>query len=216
MRAFAEFPKSSRLSSPAYFPDVATLLKAMNCEEFIPKFALARVSLEEFLSISDERMEEIGIEFPYQRRRIKFGLFKFQKTRWSNESLFFPPNFETEETSSYELIMMLANVLRQLIVIKAHINLMKQLGEEFDLTRAYRYFNLNAFNEFQGNIKTLKAQLEEMIQSNPPSRPLLITKKKPNTAHPGRNKKRLLIKIGIMSSVPIVALCALKFLLRNK
>lgn len=53
------------------------MLEGMNCKRFIDKFTEAKVSLEEFLTISDIRLEEIGILFPYQRKMIQQGLYEY-------------------------------------------------------------------------------------------------------------------------------------------
>ena len=81
------------------------MLEGMDCKRFINNFSEAKVSLEEFLTISDERLKEIGILFPYQRKMILKGLneyveqdfifqyfckcyfmFRFHKKDWSKMS----------------------------------------------------------------------------------------------------------------------------------
>lgn len=149
----------------------------MDCERFIPEFAKAEVSLEEFLSISDERLKEIGIEYPYERNIIKLGLFNFHKTAWSNKSLFIPPNFK-EEISSVDFALMLANVLRQVVIIKSQIVYMQQLGTKYDLRDAYNYFTLDFINDFKGKVKELEKRMKKIFALDPPTRPLLIKKRK--------------------------------------
>lgn len=198
-----ELISSSFHFSPAYFPDIVVLLRAMDCEQFIPKFAMAKVSLEEFLAITDKRLSEIGIEFPFQRALIKFGLLKFYKINWSNTSLFLPQDFENENISSYDFVLMLANITRQLIVIKSHIVYMKQLGEEYDLTRAYNYFSLKFLTEFQCSVSNLETQIIAMTE--PQTRPLLIKKSKVAIVAESKTvHKTQVLKFGIFAALPII------------
>lgn len=53
------------------------MLEGMDCKRFVLNFSEAKVSLEEFLTISDERLKEIGILFPYQRKMILKGLNEY-------------------------------------------------------------------------------------------------------------------------------------------
>lgn len=163
--------------SPAYFPDVAMMLVGMNCAKFINNFALAKVSLEEFLSISDKRLEEIGIKFPFQRNIIKLGLMNFHKHEWSNLSHYVPLKFD-EDLSSIDLTLMLANLLRQATVIKAGLVYLKNLSKETDIRLDGDYISMDNFNELKRNVKELKKLLKQKAAQEPKSSPLLITKKK--------------------------------------
>lgn len=60
---------------PAYFPDIFSMLYGMRCENYSSLFYQAKISLEEFLSITDEKLEEMGVKFPFQRKRILLGLY---------------------------------------------------------------------------------------------------------------------------------------------
>lgn len=76
-----------RARSTAYMPDVFTLLGGMNSSNLEHTFYSAKVSLADFLLITDERLKEIGVEFPYQRKRILLGLMKFHVAKYSADSL---------------------------------------------------------------------------------------------------------------------------------
>lgn len=173
----------------------------MNCEEFINYFALANVSLEEFLTITDERLKEIGIIFPFERNMIKVGLFMFHNEAWSRSSLFLPKTFE-EGISDVDLVLMLANVLRQLVVVKSHIYHIKQLGSPQHMKPAFDYFSLEYLIELKTLTKRLEKMIKKEIRQNPQSRPLLIKKK--------MTKKVSLVKIAAFTAFPIIAFIAFK------
>lgn len=60
---------------PAYFPDIYSMLYGMRCENYASLFYQAKISLEEFLSITDDKLEKMGVKFPFQRKRILLGLY---------------------------------------------------------------------------------------------------------------------------------------------
>lgn len=60
---------------PAYFPDIFSMLYGMRCENYAPLFFQEQISLEEFLSITDDKLEKMGVTFPFQRKRILLGLY---------------------------------------------------------------------------------------------------------------------------------------------
>lgn len=68
---------------PMYFLDVKALLVGMECEVFLSDFAKSSVGLTELLNISDERLVEIGVSYPFQRKRIQTGLWNFHRYDWS-------------------------------------------------------------------------------------------------------------------------------------
>lgn len=63
------------------------MLQGMRCEELINLFAENRVSLEDFLNISEEKLEEIGVKFPFKRSLILVGLLRFHEKKWANKSM---------------------------------------------------------------------------------------------------------------------------------
>lgn len=176
------------------------LLRGMDCEQFTAKFSEAKISLEEFLTISDARLKEIGIEFPYQRNIIKRGIHKFYKAKWSRHSLFIP-NYEKDLTSM-DLIMVLSNILRQLVVMKAHLVYIKQLGDKAGYDKPYANANSEILIDLKRNIKELEKRLQKQIPKKMPN-PLLIQKNK--------IKQSSCVKYVVaLAAVPIIVIGAFK------
>lgn len=75
------------------------------------------IDLSDLLTITDERLNEIGVTYPYHRKRILLGLLKFHEKSWSKESLYIPKLNATIR----DYFHMLANTLKQLIVIESTI-----------------------------------------------------------------------------------------------
>lgn len=181
--------------SPAYFPEVIAILRGIECEQFIGKFAEAKVGLEEFLTISDGRMEEIGIEYAFHRRLIKAGINKFHLQKWSRQALLVP-DFE-KDLSTMDLTMALANALRQLVLMKTHLVRIKHL----DVNRTYTNVQPSLLEEFQKNLMKLKKRYKQRIPKTLPN-PLLIRKK--------TSTRRRVIKYAALIAVPIVIISAFK------
>lgn len=176
----------------------------MNCEKFVPKFAEAGISLEEFLTISDDQLKEIRIEMPFEQDIVQLGIYKFHKEKWNRNSLFIP-NLK-EDLSSLDLVMILANILRQLVIIKSHLVYMKQMGEEFELDEAYKYLSVEPLNEFKANVKVLRNMIKKESAGLPSTRPLLITKKKKKQA----TIQSKFVKLTVFAAVPLMIIAAFK------
>lgn len=157
---------------PAYFPDIVSMLKGMDLERFVPLFSKANISLEEFLTLNDGKLAEIGIELPYQRQLILRKIQEFYSEKWSMNSIWFPSHIKSHITSM-DLVYILANLLRQVVVLKCHLlhlRSIKAIGKD---KIAYDFFTLDHFYEFQGRI----SELEELLRKlEPVKRELLIPK----------------------------------------
>lgn len=155
----------------------------MKCEKYTHLFAEAKVGLEEFMTISDKRLKEIGIEYPFERNIIRLALLRFHTEPWSKDSLFIPKSVSTnsKEISEYELIVMVANLLRQMTVIKAHLIYMQQFGIIFNLNNIAAHFRMEQLQKFQCQIEDLKKKVQQNLQIAKPQRPLLINGTKMNS-----------------------------------
>jgi len=63
------------------------MLRGMRSENCTKQFYNAKLSLAEFLTIDDSRLQSIGIDFEYQRKRILQGLLKFHRHAYSPKSI---------------------------------------------------------------------------------------------------------------------------------
>lgn len=145
----------------------------MGCERLAPLFAQAQISLEEFLTISNKRLEEIGVEMPYQRATIHYGLFKFFNAKWTKSSLFVPLNLRSH-VSSIDLINVLSNLLRHLIVMKCQLLHYQQFKFTVSADNVERFLSLDFLIKFQKNLDELEKKVKKL---KPAERPLMIQKK---------------------------------------
>jgi hypothetical protein len=147
-------------NSPDFFPDIVTMLRGMNCEKFIENFAEHNVNLFEFLTITDERLKEIGIAFNFQRNMILVGLHNYHLEAWSKESLFIP---ESRKLSEMDVMMTFVNVLRQMTCVEAQIVYLKRLGRKLEAREAAT----KLLKEIRGNVEKLKKMTNRKKIENP-------------------------------------------------
>lgn len=149
------------------------MLRGMELDKFIPLFSQADVSLEEFLTIDDDGLEKLGIELPYQKNLIRLGLHNFFCEKWSNKSIWLPENIKYQ-ISPVDLVYILANILRHVIVLKCQLKYLKQLDSCQDKKQiSYDSFTLEHFKEFQNQIQMLAKTMSTMEITK---RPLKIPK----------------------------------------
>lgn len=85
-------------------------------------FYESRIGLPELLTITDNQLREIGVEFPYHRNRILLGILKFHEKSWSKDSLRIP----RRKANVQDYFQMLSNCLRQIIVIESTLKFIEQ------------------------------------------------------------------------------------------
>lgn len=98
------------------------MLNGMRANRVEYKIYEARIGLPEFLTITEERLQQIGIEFPYHRKRILLGLLRFHEHAWSHDSLRVPKF----NANIVDIFNALSSLLKQLIVIEATMKFVEQ------------------------------------------------------------------------------------------
>lgn len=142
----------------------------MDCERLAPNFSLAEISLQEFLTISDMKLNQIGIEMPYQRNAIRLGLFNMFNAKWSRKSLYIPSDLRNQVTS-LDLVYTLSNLLRHIVVMKCQLEFYRGFNFTLNTENAERILTLEYLHNFQRHIENVKGIIEKM---KPTERPLLI------------------------------------------
>lgn len=73
-------------------------------------------------TVTDKRLQEIGIEFPYHRKRILLGLLQFHERPWSVDSLVIPK----PQSNIVDVFNVLSSCLKQLIVMERTMNFIEE------------------------------------------------------------------------------------------
>lgn len=190
----------------------------MSCEQYIPNFAQARVSLEDFLTISDERLQDIGVKLPFHRKLIQDGLIKFVSHHWSPTALFIPIRYSIRELGYFDIVMIVADLHRQMVVLKAHLFWVQKLEEMEDpqdaqKNREEKLKKLSALQmcmkQTAGRLLSFKQLFKKTYCVQFSTRPLLISKNK-------KSPKWSPIKLATVLAVPCIIYAAFKIFYKNK
>ncbi|CAG9807561.1 unnamed protein product [Chironomus riparius] len=157
---------------PSYFPDIVAMLRGMDFERFITHFSQANITLEQFLTIDEKKLEEIGIPLPYQRKIILLGLHKLFKGKWTKNSIYIPDNIRSQ-LSPVDLVYLFANILRQTIALKSQLIYIRRLRTDYGLNYPLENLSIEHLRNFQNQIKELNRKMKTMEVTK---RPLLIEK----------------------------------------
>lgn len=130
------------------------------------KFHEARISILELLTANNDRIQQIGVDFPFQRKRILLGILKFHKQEWLKNSLHIPKR--TNTTS--ECFQLYADCLRSLTILKCSIRYNEDLNELFcnsskndTITQYSREIN-EYFFQIQGKTNKLLDTMKKVSQ----------------------------------------------------
>uniref|UniRef100_A0A1B6CTH6 SAM domain-containing protein n=1 Tax=Clastoptera arizonana TaxID=38151 RepID=A0A1B6CTH6_9HEMI len=115
---FKELPFENGNMDYSGFPsEVEVLLLGMNMNSLKEKFKNNNIQLGEFLTISNQRLKEIGVQFTVHRHHILYCIQKFHLRLWDKRSLNYK---ETNVPITFEdSIPLLLTIVKHLHVLKA-------------------------------------------------------------------------------------------------
>uniref|UniRef100_A0A6P4DX15 Tankyrase n=1 Tax=Drosophila rhopaloa TaxID=1041015 RepID=A0A6P4DX15_DRORH len=116
---------------PEYFQELNGILQSISVGNMVQHFAIARISLAEFLVMDEQSLREVGIEYPIYRNKILKGILDFHLHHWSNKSI--ARLKQNGIDNFYEILMIAANHLQQLIIIQASLRFVLKNQEENQL-----------------------------------------------------------------------------------
>lgn len=115
---FNQLPsKNGNLDYSGFPSDIDSLIGGMEMLKLRECFIKHNVQLGEFLTITDQRLKEIGIKFSVHRQHILYGIQKFHLRPWNKSSLGYkatnvPVNIE-------DGILLMASTVKHLHILKA-------------------------------------------------------------------------------------------------
>lgn len=140
----------------------------MNSEQFAEHFSKAGVDLEQFLSIDDDKLKQIGVQYPFQRHLIKRGLREFFTEPWSRSSFDEILTLIDSEVFSYEFLIFFSNLLKQSMILKSHMLHVVSHAEQvkFDTVMKFDATQLNKFRKNLAQLKTILSEIERKSKEN--------------------------------------------------
>ncbi|XP_073846461.1 ankyrin repeat, SAM and basic leucine zipper domain-containing protein 1 isoform X1 [Musca autumnalis] len=160
---------------PEYFQEINTILLSIGMENYLEYFAKERVPLSEFLCMQDQRLKELGIEFPIYRMKIIKGLLDFHLHHWSKKSI--ARVSKSSHENFYEILMITANHLQHLVIINSTLKFVKTHLQS-NLLGPVTHENMvtlqRTLKSYKGTIKELKKTTKYLAGFSPPKNPLYI------------------------------------------
>ncbi|XP_019872884.2 delta-latroinsectotoxin-Lt1a [Aethina tumida] len=135
-------------NKPKFFWDVCNILIATRSDALLKLFHDKDLSLLDFLSLTDQELKELGVEMPYQRRRILSGIHRFHKHIWNNNSLL--KIKKKEAYSNIDLATQLVTTIKQVIAMEASIKY---------ITKNYNGLTVEEVKLTKENIHKIKMEL---------------------------------------------------------
>lgn len=129
------------------------------------------VNLVEFLTITDKRLIELGIKFPYQRKRILLGLMKFHVAKYSQNALPKPLN-KNENVDLLHLFDIVAACAKHLIILKCSMDFIQQkelFGDEAASPKQFECFD-EIIKKIDHEVDVMTKRIKS-IQNGMPSKP---------------------------------------------
>lgn len=108
-------PTVLQSDQPPFFPDVFNMLRSMESDAYFKNFLESKVSLMEFLTLTDKRLIEIGIPLPVARNRILYGIHKFHQHKWSPLTV----PLQGKQNSMVDVLSLVSGYLKQILVVRS-------------------------------------------------------------------------------------------------
>uniref|UniRef100_A0A182W3Y0 ANK_REP_REGION domain-containing protein n=1 Tax=Anopheles minimus TaxID=112268 RepID=A0A182W3Y0_9DIPT len=186
---------------PGYYPDIGLMLYGMNSEAMLRIFVEPGMNLFEFLTLTDEKLCQLGVKYPIERKRILLGLYDFHRQKWSNNSLW---TMEKRRVLDfYDILEALGNMLKHLTVMHASLLYTKQLTESHNPKAAFstkQCVDMNhQLNELRVSIDALQGHIEAIHKLSVPKPVLLIL-----PSNKGQRSYGTMIKLSLLIAAGFV------------
>ncbi|CAG9091862.1 unnamed protein product [Plutella xylostella] len=181
---------------PDYKSEIPRLLYGMNCDRLVPIFAENDCSLRDFLLTDEAAMLALGVTLPYERQRLKYGLYKFHTRRWKLSAV---AGLYARKMKNYSVIDCLTSLgthYQQIYILEATL---QYTLREFNKIHEQLKFEppdsptrtslKSAVKKMQENINMIRKEinimtrlLDKISRSNPPPADLIKPKSLPSRA----------------------------------
>lgn len=130
------------------------MLAGMRLANVEYQFYSSKINLMNFLSITDERLQDIGVEFPYQRKRLLYKLMTFHEAKNSRDSW----SYAKQRKCIFENVFdMISANLKQLIIL----NLTKDFLQRSDLF-GDKIVSSNYFEKFEVLLDEIQREAKKL------------------------------------------------------
>lgn len=140
------------------------MLDGMQVRNLEAKFSDAKISLLELLNITDERLVEIGVRFPFQRKRVLYGLLQFHKKKFVKETTWNIPLLNSEQVTIVDAINAITICLKHLNILRCSLHFL-QREDIFGSVDDSENPDLKEYiSETRSNLEQIIASMNKMIE----------------------------------------------------
>lgn len=117
-------------AKPLLTQDICNILHGTRCENLMKLFVDQGINLLDFLTLSEEEFEAMGVEMPFQRRRLVAGIHKFHKRPFHPSSV--PVVGKDEPYSNVDVAAAVFSAIKQVICMEAAFKYLVKNKDELD------------------------------------------------------------------------------------
>lgn len=121
-------------TAPSYFYRVREILNGLQLETLIPTLAKNGISLPQFLTMNEQKLQEAGIDLPILQKMVMHGLLRFHAYKWSKESVSSLTK-KSPYLDTFHLYSIFAGHLQHLVVLRTSIVFLCQLIKDRNLQK---------------------------------------------------------------------------------
>ncbi|XP_059060134.1 ankyrin repeat, SAM and basic leucine zipper domain-containing protein 1 [Achroia grisella] len=173
-----------------YEGEIPNLLYGMNCERLGPLIDSSTIDLRTFLLMEEDDMIKLGIDMPFERQRLKYGLRNFHLRGWKLNAVAGLYARKVDSYSVLDCLTTLGTHLQQIYVLEAtlqytlreYIKIQNQIKfEPPDSPLIIKMKNaakkmLTNINSVRREIKNMRSVLTRISKSNPQPADLIRAK----------------------------------------
>ncbi|GBP79037.1 Ankyrin repeat, SAM and basic leucine zipper domain-containing protein 1 [Eumeta japonica] len=176
------YPGLGKSERPNYSCEIPHLLYGMGCERLGPLIDSSGIDFRTFLLMEEDDMIKLGIDLPYERQRLKYGLYKFHTKNWKLSAV---AGLYARQQQNYSVLDCLTNLgthLQQIYILEATLQYVlrnyNKIQEQIKskppdsltndkLKGAVKKIVIN-INSIRRETKILKQLLTKISRNNPP------------------------------------------------
>lgn len=111
--------RNETTNKPNFYREVSMLLNGSRSEQYLPQFMENNVDLYSYLTIDNNKLQQIGIATPFQRYRVLKGLYKFHKSPYKSKSV--PIIKAGSEATTLDIARTVVSFIRQITAMEASL-----------------------------------------------------------------------------------------------
>lgn len=145
---------------PKFFGEVCDILCGVKCSHLIPTFLEKNVTLDQFLAMNGDDLNQNGVLLPYQRNRILTGLHRIHKQPYHPKSLHVC--VKKDSYSNLDIAAQVMSAVQQIIAMEASLKFILRTLERDELTKEQREMAVRSINNIKQKTTSCRMVVKEL------------------------------------------------------